>query len=279
MTGDPSRFVDGGGGEKLQALFADGQAALPSAVELEALRGAVNGAVAGAGAGAAATVAASKIAAGATGKLLVGAFLVAGAIGGGIFAWGSGEPVTTGNAAPHADAPSVSAGIQEPTSGAGDEATVGVVQVGEGTPFPSVSDDRPREAERARRRLTPARRRAAPPQEALPPPLSLSADEEAPPAPTPSAEVVAPAEDALLRQAQAALSGRPSDALGLVQAHQRHYPRGVLVQERELIGIEALRRLGRIDASRSRARAFLSAYPQSPHSLRLRALLADAAVE
>jgi hypothetical protein len=72
-------------------------------------------------------------------------------------------------------------------------------------------------------------------------------------------------EAALLGAAQAALRSDPGRALALVQEHRRRFAGGALVQEREVIAIEALSRLGRTDEARSRARGFEQAYPGSAH--------------
>jgi hypothetical protein len=72
-------------------------------------------------------------------------------------------------------------------------------------------------------------------------------------------------ETELLDRAQAALSTDPALALSLAEKHRRVYPRGMLVQEREVIAIEALARLGRASSAKARADAFLGAYPGSAY--------------
>lgn len=81
------------------------------------------------------------------------------------------------------------------------------------------------------------------------------------------------AESALLTEARAKLRG--GDVGGASEAlarAQRRFPRGVLSQEREVLAIEILSARGNADAARSRARAFIAAYPSSPHSEKLRRL-------
>jgi hypothetical protein len=78
-----------------------------------------------------------------------------------------------------------------------------------------------------------------------------------------------PDEAALLRKAQAALQQSPARALELTRRHQASFPQGVLAQEREVIAIEALRRLGRHDAAQARAAAFERRYSGSVHRPRL----------
>lgn len=62
-------------------------------------------------------------------------------------------------------------------------------------------------------------------------------------------------ETALLRHASALVVSSPRAALSTLKRHERRYPDGALVGERELLTIEALRNLGRRDAALRRARA------------------------
>jgi hypothetical protein len=72
-------------------------------------------------------------------------------------------------------------------------------------------------------------------------------------------------EAALLLSARAALRNDPATALRLTKEHARRYPNGSLNQEREVIAIEALRRLGQIEAAQKRGAAFEKQYPGSAH--------------
>jgi hypothetical protein len=72
-------------------------------------------------------------------------------------------------------------------------------------------------------------------------------------------------EAALLEQARSALTSDPARALALTRQHQARFPSGVLKQEREVIAIEALRRLGRSKAAADRAGSFERAFPDSAH--------------
>jgi hypothetical protein len=76
-------------------------------------------------------------------------------------------------------------------------------------------------------------------------------------------------ETALLEQARAALQSRPAEALALTRRHQARFPRGALAQEREVIAIEALERLGRKAAASARAAEFERRYRDSVHQPRL----------
>jgi hypothetical protein len=73
------------------------------------------------------------------------------------------------------------------------------------------------------------------------------------------------AEDQLLERARQALASDPNRALALTKEHARAYPKGVLAQEREVIAIEALKRLGRTEEAGSRRGAFEEQYPESAH--------------
>jgi len=75
----------------------------------------------------------------------------------------------------------------------------------------------------------------------------------------------AQAEATLLEQARAALSASPAQALRLAQQHAQQFPHGLLTQEREVIAISALRRLGRTTEADARAARFDARYPHSLH--------------
>lgn len=72
-------------------------------------------------------------------------------------------------------------------------------------------------------------------------------------------------EAALLLAARAALKQDPAAALRLTKEHARRFANGDLVQEREVIAIEALRRLGQTDAAQKRGAAFEEQFPGSAH--------------
>jgi hypothetical protein len=91
------------------------------------------------------------------------------------------------------------------------------------------------------------------------------ATSESSPAPARAPSASAPSETALLRDARLALNGDPAGALALTEQHRREYPSGGFAQEREVIAITALARLGRTSEARSRAERFRSAYPTSPY--------------
>jgi len=98
--------------------------------------------------------------------------------------------------------------------------------------------------------------------------LAATPEEAAPPEPASARE---PEVD-FLRRAQAALAASPSEALKMASDHPSVYPRGVLAQEREVIAIDALVRLGRRREAALRAEAFRSSFPRSAHLSRVAAL-------
>ena len=93
----------------------------------------------------------------------------------------------------------------------------------------------------------------------------------------PSPERVTPkgalAEDRLLRRARRALPQNPRGTLELTRRHAREFPRGVLVQEREALAVDALARVGRTSEARKRAERFLRAYPRSAQRARVESVL------
>lgn len=73
----------------------------------------------------------------------------------------------------------------------------------------------------------------------------------------------------LVQRAQAALASDPDRVLGITSEHARAYPQGELVQEREVLAVEALSRLGRNDEAIRRSRALVQRYPRTPYAARL----------
>lgn len=77
-------------------------------------------------------------------------------------------------------------------------------------------------------------------------------------------------ESELLTQARAQLrSGNPAGAQASLDRLQSQFPKGMLAQEREVLSIEVLSARGNVEGARRRARAFVKAYPHSPHSAKL----------
>jgi len=125
-----------------------------------------------------------------------------------------------------------------------------------------------------------------------PPPAAAPPAAEATPV-VPAAPADAPADDAaneppakrkllaqkaseadLLDRARRALASDPGHALALAEQHRRTFSRGILVQEREVIAVEALAKLGRAGEARARADRFLRAFPGSAYRSKLESSVA-----
>ena len=76
-------------------------------------------------------------------------------------------------------------------------------------------------------------------------------------------------EASLLLQARKALKSDPASALKLANEHQTRFASGRLTPEREVLAIEALRKLGRKLEANERLRKFEAEYPGSIHLKRL----------
>lgn len=87
--------------------------------------------------------------------------------------------------------------------------------------------------------------------------------------PSASPPVAAPepaiSELSLISQARRALASDPAQAFALTRQHQALYPSGVLSEEREVIAIESLARLGNLPLARARAERFSVSFPRSAH--------------
>jgi len=91
-----------------------------------------------------------------------------------------------------------------------------------------------------------------------------------------SSEASAPdplAELALLTRARRVLLSTPERTLALTEEHRRLYAHGAFAEERELLAIEALIRLGEQAAAKRRGETFLRDHPGSAHVVRVRDLL------
>ncbi len=125
---------------------------------------------------------------------------------------------------------------------------------------------------------------ATPAAPAEPSPVPAPAQEPSPDAtveqqttPPPSgarrAPIATTSEADLLGEAQAAVARDPAKALALTERHRRAYPAGILAQEREVIAIEALERLGRRSEAAARAERFLKRFPGSAHRSKIEAIV------
>ncbi|MEM9193412.1 MAG: hypothetical protein AAGF12_29830 [Myxococcota bacterium] len=294
---DPGRFKDlPGVGDDLRGALKEAQADLPSAEALAAVTAAVTAGIASsasaasAGAAGGASGLASGGAAAAGGgsslallaKIAVGTVVVGSAAVG---VWYVAEDASTPNAetevAVAADPRSEEVPVEEPTDSVSDI----IPAPSEIEPATEVSEmmfrdegalDEPegvRPLREERRRDAEGRRSRQGGTSSLTTGATVAAEDEEGEDDEPVEEPAQPSESELLEQARAALQSRPGRALGLVRQHAELYPRGALSQEREVIYIEALIRMGNRDAARARIDRFRARHPSSIHLRRLEASL------
>jgi hypothetical protein len=79
----------------------------------------------------------------------------------------------------------------------------------------------------------------------------------------------------LIEKARGGLDANPTVALASIDEHARRFPRGQLAPEREYLRLRALRRMGRVDEAKTRARAYLTSFPSSPHAAAVRQMLSE----
>ncbi|MBU8900829.1 outer membrane protein assembly factor BamD [Corallococcus sp. M34] len=119
---------------------------------------------------------------------------------------------------------------------------------------------------------------SVPPRPPVPAPLKpspLASSRHEPVSPPVAEPALTDAELALLDAAQRSLQrGDAAAALAELSTHATRFPNGALEQEREVLAIEALWRLGERHAARERARGFAQHFPTSSHLVRLQAILA-----
>jgi type IV secretory pathway VirB10-like protein len=123
---------------------------------------------------------------------------------------------------------------------------------------------------------------ASPARTSPPPTAAPSASSPQPPtSPTGgrTAEPAAPASEMeLLAQAQGALASDPAKALRHCAEHATRFPAGSFSQEREVIAIDALVRLGKKEEARARAERFRTAHPRSAYLRRIDVLVGPTAL-
>jgi hypothetical protein len=78
----------------------------------------------------------------------------------------------------------------------------------------------------------------------------------------------------LLDRAAIVLDRNPAEALRLADEHLAGFPTGELAEAREVIAVEALRELGRVDEARARGARFLKQYPSSARRPLVEAIIA-----
>lgn len=94
-------------------------------------------------------------------------------------------------------------------------------------------------------------------------PTKATAEPE--PEPAESKPASKPSESSLLDAARRSLATQPERTIALANQHRALYPQGMLAQEREMLVVEALRRLGRTDEAKRHDDEFKSRYPSSMH--------------
>ena len=256
---DPKRLLDEARDGDLAKLLSAGKSEVPDSAQLGALAAKIGvlGGLGGAGAAGAAGGAGTGASAGAG----AGAKAVAGAT-----AAKTGLALKIGGAVVVASAASATAIVVTSTREEAAPAPVGIVAAAPPSHH-AVS------AGSTSLRITET---ALPPEAASAPPVprapgsSLSTKTAAATsAEGPEAEV------RLLERAQDALRTRPAEALALADDHARRFPSGMLVQEREVIAIEALVKTGRASDARARAGRFRQRFPGSSHTRRIDTLVAE----
>lgn len=81
----------------------------------------------------------------------------------------------------------------------------------------------------------------------------------------------------MLRRAKIQLSASdPRGALATLDAHDRVFPHGVLVEEAEALRVSALASAGDVAGATAAGARFLAAHPESPYAQRVRTVLAGA---
>ena len=224
---DPTRWADGGDAPgDLAALLKGARDDVPTQEELKAVAAALGPALGGsAGSGAGAT-GTSGAAAGATGAVS-GPIVVLGVVAACALAGGGLYALVKSSAPEFSHAPTPTTPIVVPAA-------------------PSVSaPSQPQE-----------------PETTAEEPSASAAPEPVKPAPTASK---GPSEAELLRRAQQLVQTNPAQALALTREHQRRFPNGALSQEREVIAIEALKKLGNEKAAKEKSGEFEKSYPGSAH--------------
>jgi hypothetical protein len=86
-------------------------------------------------------------------------------------------------------------------------------------------------------------------------------------------EAPSESELALLERAARSLAAAPAVALALTENHERLFPTGAMVEEREVIAVSALVRLGRPGEARARADLFSRQYSDSAYAIRIQRAL------
>jgi len=92
-----------------------------------------------------------------------------------------------------------------------------------------------------------------------------------------SASPTGESEVQLIGRAQQLVRSQPQAALALCREHARKFPKGMLVQEREVLIVEALQRLGQEEEARKKSESFLKENPDTALRNKVEHLTTDAA--
>jgi hypothetical protein len=113
-----------------------------------------------------------------------------------------------------------------------------------------------------------------PPARSLPVPAAVSprSPDSVAPAPAPIDELTREAQ--LIESARRSLATDPTTTLLRVNDHRQAFPNGQLADEREVLAVDALRRLGRTAEARARGEALLRRDPSGLYGERVRSILA-----
>ncbi len=92
-----------------------------------------------------------------------------------------------------------------------------------------------------------------------------------------SASPTGESEVQLIGRAQQLVRSQPQAALALCREHARKFPKGMLVQEREVLIVEALQRMGQEEEARKKSESFLKENPDTALRNKVEHLTTDAA--
>ena len=139
----------------------------------------------------------------------------------------------------------------------------------ESSPEATAKDEPPALEPRARAEAAPQHVTAEEPTAEEPTAEDTSKQKPEPRGRKPRPAAKQPSEAALLDQARRALKTNPARALSLTRTHKRLYPNGALTQEREVIAIDALKRLDQTARAKQKADRFSEQYPESAHQKKI----------
>ena len=140
-------------------------------------------------------------------------------------------------------------------------------------PAPHAAPTSVSKEERAPESEAPAPARVSPPPAPPSAPAAIAEAAVTTPAPAPASSDAAPNEAALLLKARQRLLTQPAETLAMTQQAARLFPNGAFAEEREVLAIEALVRLGRSAEARRELDSFGQRFPSSLHVARLTALV------